>query len=203
MDYRKYLETRKAEYNLLVSNREQAAREVEQHETEVNDIESAQVAIQIIAKSTQSQVKVHIEDLVTRALEAVFPDPYTFCVDFEMKRNKTEAKLLFERGGNKVDPMDSTGGGAVDIAAFALRIALWAIGKSSPTLIFDEPFRFLSSGYQSKAGELLKELSRLLGVQFIIVTHNVNLEESADNLIVIDMENKESYVRNARRIQGR
>lgn len=198
MDYRLELESRKAEKGLLERQHSELQDQIKTGTVEFEDIEAAQTTIQVIAKQTQSQVKVHIEDLVTRAMEAVFPDPYEFKVLFEMKSNKTQAKLLFTRDGMEVDPMESTGGGAVDIAAFALRIALWAIGKSDSTLIFDEPFRFLSAGYQAKAGEMLKELSRLLGIQFIIVTHNTALEEAADTLITIDMRNKESYVRSIR-----
>ena len=198
--FRNILDKKTAEKNLLLKQIEAAELFVEKGEVELMAIEAAQVSIQTIAEKTQSQVKVHIEDIVTSALYAVIDDPYEFKVIFEPKRGQTEARLVFLQDREEVDPMESTGGGAVDIAAFALRIALWAIEKTSNTLIFDEPFRFLSAKYQPKAGVMMKELSRELGIQFILVTHNEALKEIADTSIIVNKQGKKSYATNQRQI---
>ena len=120
-------------------------------------------------------------------LEAVFDDPYTLKVEFIQRRNKTECDLLFVRNGKEIDPLESSGYGAVDIAAFALRVASWSmkIPRSRNTIILDEPMRFLSEDRQPFASQMLKELSERLGIQFIIVTHEDILTEYADKIFSV------------------
>jgi len=154
-------------------------------ETEAEDLKEAQDIIQTTAQATQKELEYHISELVSLALEAVFPDPYRLNLDFELRRNKSEADLTFsKKKGDKIDPLSASGGGAVDVAAFGLRVSLWSLrGKRSrPCIVLDEPFRFLSRGLQEKASRMLKEISDRLGIQFIIVTHEQNLEESADRV---------------------
>jgi len=160
------------------------------------DIEKAQIIIQSVAKDTQNQITEHISDLVSMALAAVFPDPYEFNIEFVEKRGKTEAEISFIRNGEKINPMQASGGGAVDIASFALRVALWSLQrpKTSNTIILDEPMKFLSKNMIDKAGEIIKLLSEKLKIQFIIVTHIVQLSEYADKIFNIENRKGISYV---------
>jgi DNA repair exonuclease SbcCD ATPase subunit len=133
------------------------------------------------------------------ALDAVFPEPYEFEVSFEIKGNRTVAECWFVRDGERLDPMSSTGGGAVDIASFALRVVFWSLlyksKKIRPLMVFDEPFRFVSRDLQQKAGMMMKELSEKLGIQFIMVTHNKDLIEAADNVVEVFLKDGISRVR--------
>jgi len=105
-------------------------------------------------------------------MEAVFDDPYEFRITFERKRNRTEASLSFVRDGLEVDPMSAAGGGAVDVAAFALRAACLTLQTDlEQILVLDEPFRFLSREYRHRVRSLLVTLSADLGIQFLLVTH--------------------------------
>ena len=74
--------------------------------------------------------------------------------------------------------MTAAGGGVVDVAAFALRLSCYLImsPRPEPVIILDEPFRFVSKEYQGQVAELLEELSAKLGLQFVIVTHEEELE---------------------------
>ena len=138
------------------------------------DIEEAQLIIQEVAKQTQQELEYHISEVVSTALSSVFDDPYEFKVEFVIKRGKTEADLYFIRRKERVDPLSASGGGVVDVASFALRIALWNLlkGQISNTIWLDEPFKMLSRELQPKAGEMIKMLSDKLKIQFIIITHN-------------------------------
>lgn len=159
-------------------------------------IEKAQFIIQDVAQQTQSQLKIHISNIVTMALVSVFEDPYEFKLDFILKRGKTEAEIKFVRNKMEIDPMLAAGGGVVDIAAFALRIALWHISNPKPlnTIIFDEPFRFLSRELQPKAGEMLQQIAEKLNIQIIYVTHSKALIDSADRVFYVAKRNKKSIV---------
>lgn len=150
---------------------------------EQEDISRALEIIQVTAKLTQQQLEIHISELVSLALEAVFPNPYKMVLKFETRRNRSEADLLLQdENGNLLNPMDAVGGGVVDVAAFALRIALWSLKRPRPraAMIMDEPFRFLSADLQDRASRMLKEISQRLGVQFLIVTHEENLLAAGD-----------------------
>jgi DNA repair exonuclease SbcCD ATPase subunit len=155
---------------------------------EQEDISRSLEIIQVVAKLTQQELEVHISELVTLALEAVFPNPYKMVLKFETRRNRSEADLLLQdENDNLLNPMDAVGGGVVDVAAFALRIALWILKRPRPRamIVLDEPFRFLSSDLQEKASIMLKELSKKLGIQFILVTHEEQLLSSADKVFKV------------------
>lgn len=155
----------------------------------VADVEEANLIAQTVAQETQKALTVHISDLVTHALQAVFDDKYEFELRFVQKRSKTEAQLLFTRDGNPIEPMDSCGGGLVDIAAFALRLSLLMLQKERlPLLILDEPFRFISEDLQPKAALLVKELSQKLHIQIIMVTHNESLMDVADRTFIVKQD---------------
>jgi len=92
---------------------------------DLSRMERARSIIQVVAQETQGQLEYRINSLVTMALSIVFDDPYELSLRFEERRGKTEADLTFLRGDEEMDPMDESGGGAVDVAAFALRVAMW------------------------------------------------------------------------------
>lgn len=158
--------------------------------------EKAREIIREVGMQTQQQLQFHISDITSLALEAVFPDPYKLIVEFVQRRNKTECDLYFERDGEKVDPLTASGGGAVDVAAFALRIASWSMQqpRSRNVIILDEPLRFLSTDLQEQASIMIKEISEKLGIQFIIVTHEDTLASYADKVFRVSIKNGKSKV---------
>src|SRR6185503_13063551 len=82
--------------------------------------QDAQEILQLLAQAVQQQAHTKISGVVSSCLSAVFDDPYEFRVQFDRKRGRTEASLRFVRGGLEVDPLTASGGGVVDVAAFAL-----------------------------------------------------------------------------------
>ena len=196
-DYETLVIRKVAEKDLLNQQLEQEQAKLTLIDTSYNDLIEVRVIIQEVAKQTQKQLEFHISDIVTLALDTIFPDIYTLCLDFENKRGRTEAIITVEKDGEKMKPMDDNGGGLVDIIAFALRISLWSLKpvKTKATILLDEPFRFLSRGLQSRASQLLSELSKKLNLQFIIVTHEQTLIEGADNIIEIDIKDGISFIK--------
>ncbi len=149
------------------------------------DLEKAQAFIQTVAQQTQEHLRFHIEDIVQLALNACFPGEYEFRVVFEIKRGQTEARLTFLKNGYEVNPIDASGGGPADLAAFALRIASWTLGKTNNVIILDEPFRFISKDISPRACEILAELSHRLALQFLVVTHNPDIIDVADRVFEV------------------
>lgn len=148
----------------------------------------AQAFLQDVAQKTQSKLKLQIEDIVNLALETCFPNEYEFRIDFNVSRGKTEAELIFlsKLTGNKIDPMNASGGGVVDLTSFALRIACYTLQyNTNNVIVLDEPFRFISRDLQDKAGQILKSLSQKLGLQIIMVTHIPELVNVADKIFEV------------------
>lgn len=205
-DYRNKLEQLKGKRDKLQSDISKSSSILKKEESRCRDIEKAQVIIQEVAQQTQQELVFHISDLVTSALYSIFEDKYRFKLDFVVKRNKTEAEMFLETAdeGDKVDPMNDTGGGVVDITAFALRVALWSLkpNRSRNVIVLDEPFRFLSRDLQPKASAMLKMLSEKIGLQFIIVTHSPDLIESADRIFEVKFKKGVSHVNRKEEIQA-
>lgn len=133
---------------------------------------------QEVASMVQRQAHEKVAGVVTRCLQAVFPDSYEFRILFERKNGKTHARLVFMREGKEIDPLSASGGGVVDVAAFALRLSCLVLSKPPlrKVLILDEPFRFVSQEYRANVKDLILSLSKEFGMQFIIVTHMQELE---------------------------
>ena len=122
------------------------------------------------------------------ALASVFDDPYEFLLRFTQRRNKTECDLMFTKNEKEIDLFEAAGYGAVDIANFALRAAIWSIHPSRNTQLLDEPFRNLSSDYHEKASEMVKKVSDSLELQIIMVTHQKDMISAADKVIEVEKD---------------
>ena len=180
----------------LESEKERLSLDIENIKNELLEVEKAQAFIQKVASDTQSKLKFHIEDIVNLALDSVFPNEYEFKVDFVPMRGKTEAHIVFtdKRSGREIDPMISNGGGAVDLACFALRLACHTLERDKDDIIIlDEPFKFLSQDLRMRAGLLMRELSSKLGLQIIMVTHINEFMDMADKNIEIKKKGGVSY----------
>jgi DNA repair exonuclease SbcCD ATPase subunit len=194
--YRNKLEQKKGHKQALISSYNKKIDELEKVENSVINAEEATAFIQEVARKTQNQLRIHIEDIVSTALEYILDDdPYKFELEFVLRRNKTECDIYFVRDGKRINPIDASGGGAVDIASFASRIALWSLQPSNNVLVFDEPFRFVSKQYKSKVAEFLSHISKQLGIQIIMVTHDDVYINQADKVYTVEKERGKAYIK--------
>jgi len=193
---RNRLEQKKGSRNQIEDQVQELQRRNLATDKEIRRQEQAREIIREVGLKTQESLQYHISDITSMALEAVFDNPYELLVEFVQRRNKTECDLIFQRDGHRMNPIDSSGVGAIDVAAFALRIASWSMQspRKRNVIILDEPFRFLSVNYQGKASMMLKELSSRLGLQFIIITHEPTLAEYADKVFRVNIKKKVSKV---------
>ncbi len=165
------------------------SKEINRLEKHRDHAEQARVILQEVGQKTQEQLSYHLTELVDLAMAAILPDPYKLHLSFELARARTAVEIAITKGDaeDRIDPMTEAGGGVVDIVSFALRISLWALSRPRPrgTLILDEPFRFLSRGLQPRASTMLEELSRRLGIQFVVISHEDELVQEADRIIEV------------------
>jgi len=181
-----------ASYQLVCQQVEQEEKALARSQQRVSNLQEAQQLIQQLAEQVQNQVHRKISHVVTRCLKTIFVDEAPdFKISFVRARGKTEARLLFVQDGHELDPLDSHGGGLIDVASFALRIACLMLSRPPhrKVIIGDENFRFVNGEeYQERMGELLMTLAKELGFQFILVSDDSWLKHGK----VIDLEELEN-----------
>jgi DNA repair exonuclease SbcCD ATPase subunit len=181
--YSKQIQQARGRLNQIAFDRGEVLSRQKSHAALLENLELAQVLLQQTAQETQEELKIHIEDIVQLALDAVFPNQYVFKIVFAIRYGKTEAELVFisRKSGKDIEPMNASGGGVVDVCSFALRLAAWTLaGNTDKIIILDEPFRFVSRDLQDRVGTMMKSLSHRLGLQIIMTTHIPELIEMAD-----------------------
>jgi recombinational DNA repair ATPase RecF len=148
--------------------------------------ERALEIVKQVGLATQKQLEYHLAEQVSLAMEAVFDDPYQLKLNFQEKRGKTEVEILFTRRDLEFPPLGNAGGGAIDIASLALRIAYWSMRRDKkirPLLLLDEPFSHLKGADANRrALAILQEISHKLGLQIIMISdERVSREDILDN----------------------
>lgn len=150
-------------------------------------VEKARAFFQVHAENTQREISETLSVIITSALRSVFPDDYQCIIEFGTKRNQTEAKIKLLKGNEEIEnPINAVGGGVIDIASFAARVAFIFLSGSRRVLIADEPFKAVSSDLRNKIPDMLRLLSEKLEMQFIIVSHLPELIDGADKVVKIE-----------------
>ena len=168
-----------AEKSHLERKIDEEVEEYQKAKEHAQDVVEAQKILQTIAENVQNQAHQQIAYVVNKCLQVVFPDPYEFKIIFEQKRGKTEARLVFIKDGLEIDdPMDSSGGGVIDVVSFAFRLACLILSqpKRRKILVLDEPMKYLSADHIPAVREMLLYFSKEMNIQFVIVTHQKQLQ---------------------------
>jgi len=142
-----------------------------------------QKLVQEAAQLTLSNISVRINTIVTKALKAVFPDPYEFNLEFRILYGKLATEMYLERDGKRYNLRNDNGDGIVDVVALALRVAVLCLDKRKlrRLLILDEPCGAVSVNLQPYLGKMLEHLSETLSLQVLMIAaHGSNMQiESA------------------------
>lgn len=173
--YRKKAATLLTDYRHAVRRVKEETISLQQAQEAVTLSEEVRSVVQTVTEAIQNKAHEKIAGVVSKCLKAVFgDDAYDFQINFRQVRGRTEADLCFVRDGNVLeDPLDESGGGCVDVAALALRLACLVLSrpKRRRLLVLDEPLKNLSSQYQELVPEMLLTLAKELKVQIIFSTN--------------------------------
>lgn len=132
-----------------------------------------QEALNTIAQKVQQEAHQQIAGLVSECLSAVYDTDYEFQIVFDRKRGKTEARMVFIHEGKEFRPTASRGGGVIDVAAFALRLAkiMMQRPRGRRLLVLDEPFKNINGPEaQERAANMLEAFAARLKVQIVMVS---------------------------------
>lgn len=198
---RNQLEQQKGRKIQIEKSIDAAKQNVKENKRDLHRHEQAREVIREVGLKTQNQLQYHISDITSLALEAVFDDPYELVAEFVQRRNKTECDLFFVRDGNRMHPLTATGVGAVDVAAFALRIASFSMQtpRSRNVMLLDEPFKHLKGRESNlRVLEMIKQISKKLNFQIIMISDEriprEDIIEAADKVFEVKIRNGVSQI---------
>lgn len=162
------------------------------------DLKTSSEALQLIKHvgvRTQKRTVFKIENLVTTAIRDVFgKDGYDFEMELTYTKRSLAVSFFFVRDKERYDPLECCGYGVVDVACFALRIAIWSLNPSRRVLILDEPFKNVSEEYRERVGQFVRKVSEQLNFQFIITTHMPELAMHAHRCFRLKKSGKKTTV---------
>lgn len=162
--------------------------------------DKAYLFIEEVAISTQRQLEFNINDMVGAGLNAVFDQKYAFDTRFEIKRGRPECVMSFNKNGHLVDPLEFSGLGAADVAAFSLRSSsLSMANRFRRVLLLDEPFQRLKGEEENKRVlALMESISKKLKIQIICVNDERAAREDivagADRVFYVEQKNSRSQI---------
>ena len=171
----------KGKRDLLIEQANSKTDKLNELDVYFERLNKARWVLSEVSKLTQEKFKNRVEKLVTMAIKSVFNRDFEFVLDFQRKRNKLEIEPLVFENGFPYSPKSDMGGGILDVIGFALRIVLWSLEnpKSRNVLILDEPGKWTGS-LIIFFGKIIKEISKSLNIQIIMVTHDESLIQIAD-----------------------
>ncbi len=160
---RALLEQQKGKKRAIENEIYQIEQKVRQLKRLENRHDRALTIVKQVGLQTQQQLEYRLSEQVSLALATVFNDPYELVVEFVERRGKTEADIYYKRRNLRVMPFGFVGGGAIDVGAFALRVAYLMMRQDThirPSLFLDEPFKGLK-GHEAniRALKLLMNVS--------------------------------------------
>jgi hypothetical protein len=193
-DYKTFLVGTRTEKALLEEERQGLVLELEAAEKRAEALRLAQDIMNEVGVLAQSEIKDVIEHLVSQALQFTHGENYAFEIDNRISRNQPETYMYVLIDGQRNSLKDELGGSVVDVVCFALRVVFWAIQvpRTRPLILLDEPFK--NGGKQEALCQMIKHLSDLLGIQFVIVTYDDRIVVIADTCYRVTQANGTSDV---------
>jgi len=169
---------------------------IEGQTDKIKDSDEALKILSSVLGMTQQGIIDFIENIVSTALGYVYGDEYSFKIEYELKRNQPEIKLIPIKNDMEYDPKFSCGIGVLDVCSFSLRLAMWALsGKTTNVILIDEPFRNVHGKEENRRlGIMVKKLSKMLKLQIIIISGESVLTEYADKAFEVKLNNGFSVI---------
>jgi len=148
------------------------------------------VELLTVAQETMREgVRKSFEETITFALQHILGSDYEFYMDFGRRGNLQEVNFNVKSKNldEAFDPIDTSGGGVIDIVSLALRVAILELQQPrvDGPLVLDESFKHLSSQNLYRAGDFLRKMSERMNRQIIMVTHKGEFVENSRTNIAI------------------
>jgi len=184
----------------ITKNEKKLRRQIREIKKEIIDYNDTKALLNNSLEIIHSDFKEKTEGIITKAIRLMFNRDLEFKLEYRENRGGIETKILILEDGQELSPKDDLGGSIIDIISFVFKIVLWHVSSPQTRNIFilDEPFKF-AGRLVLFAGKILKDLSKELNLQIIMITHETELIDIADKVFKIHHKNGQSYVETFRR----
>jgi len=121
--------------------------------------------------------------LITYGLKTIFDDQnLTFLPVITKKNEKMHIDLRTKRDEIEGFCLDSFGGSVAVIESFLLRVLCMLKLNMARLMLLDETFAPVSKEYISNTSKMVSELSKKLGMDVLLVTHQDGFMDNADHI---------------------
>lgn len=194
-NFNEYYKEKENELKLLISQKEDKAKEIEDIDKQLIRINTEKVLLENSSLKALNLSKDIMEEVSTNSLRAVFNDNREVVINLGTKSGQRTAELLMIQDGYDTDPAKEEGGGVADIVSLTTFLALGDLPEENYAPIFlDEPNKFLSKEYSEKMAIYLKEIMDYTGKQMFLVTHDEHLKTVGDISFKMTKVDKTSFM---------
>lgn len=131
----------------------------------------------------------NMDKIITYGLSVVFPNRgVEFKSSIEERGKKLWINLDTYNNGSLVDPDNKSS--VTVIESFLLRMLCIIKLKKANILMLDETFAAVGKEYTENTSSLLSQMSKKLGMDILMVTHNADLNQWADQVFLAELKNK-------------
>lgn len=121
-----------------------------------------------------------VETVVSQGLQLVFGPKVGMVLEKKEGAKGTSYRIKIKDGEVVGDPMDSFGGGVVNVTSFLLRVLMLHRFKLPKVMVLDESFNNVSNTHIPAVSSMLQFLCKDYGYDILAVTHQPLLSSAAD-----------------------
>lgn len=188
MEIREKINRIKIRKEMLLQQKQEIEVSLKENTRQIHFTNAAFTIAFSVATEIQNYISNKLSEIATSLEKQLYGEnAYNVLVEINSSTSGggIETHIYFERNGYKFKPVLPSGkflagGGCIEIAAFGLRIALWAQSsvksRTRPVFLLDEPFRFIDESIRTILLDTLNELNEEMkrssgqGLQIIYVT---------------------------------
>lgn len=164
---------------------------------QIDILEQCALLFQHVSAFKRENARQTLEELGTMALQYSMGPDYEMKIELgeERKKPTAEAYVVHLPTLLKTSPLDSNGGGVVDILSIAMRVMVLQMfddPKIDGPIIMDEPFKMASEEYIPLIATFLKKISEDFDRQIIMITHDEYLAEACDTIITVKRNSEQN-----------
>jgi len=163
-------------------------KEIEGLHQEKSILERTEKLLKFLADKSARKDLAKMDSLITYGINKVFNDrDIKFVSEIVEYGKKLRVDLKTIYNNNEVSS-DTLGSVSV-VESFLLRLLCLIKLNKARVLLMDETFSAVDSAYVYNVSNLISELSKRLGIDILLVTHNAGFEEAVDSSFRIKLFN--------------
>lgn len=178
---------RQGELDSLQRYSAELTENIQQLETLTEVLDKVTILLNSIGEDKQQEAQEKIEGIITRGLQAIFGETFSFHIKQSLKGKNASVEFFIRTmlGDKPIETpvLESHGGGVAAIVGFLLRVTVLLLSKEQNVariIVLDETFGMVSDEYLDPLAEFIRELVDKADLQIIMVTHQKEWQEYAD-----------------------